>query len=53
MDNIDRNILKTLQENGRISITDLSQAVNLSKTPCAERVKRLEKSGYIQGYEQN
>src|SRR5210317_1465754 len=50
LDNIDRNILKTLQENGRISITDLSQAVNLSKTPCAERVKRLEKSGYIQGY---
>ena len=50
LDNIDRNILKTLQENGRISITDLSQAVNLSKTPCTERVKRLEKSGYIKGY---
>lgn len=50
LDNIDRNILKCLQEDGRISITDLSQKVNLSKTPCAERVKRLERSGLIKGY---
>ena len=50
LDDIDRKILKSLQENGRISITDLSMQVNLSKTPCAERVKRLEKSGFIKGY---
>lgn len=50
MDNIDRKILKTLQENGRMSITELSEIVNLSKTPCAERVRRLEKTGMIDGY---
>mgnify|MGYP000253532211 CR=1 FL=1 len=50
LDNIDRKILKALQENGRMSITDLSETINLSKTPCAERVKRLEKSGFITGY---
>jgi Lrp/AsnC family leucine-responsive transcriptional regulator len=50
LDAIDRKILKNLQSNGRMSITDLSEAVNLSKTPCAERVRRLEKSGYIKGY---
>lgn len=50
LDAIDRKILKNLQTDGRMSITDLSEAVNLSKTPCAERVRRLEKSGYINGY---
>lgn len=49
-DLIDRKILKALQADGRMSITDLSHAVGLSKTPCAERVKRLEKSGLIRGY---
>jgi Lrp/AsnC family leucine-responsive transcriptional regulator len=49
-DPIDRKILKALQKNGRMSITDLSEAVHLSKTPCAERVKRLEKYGHIRGY---
>ncbi|MCB1387235.1 MAG: Lrp/AsnC ligand binding domain-containing protein [Nitratireductor sp.] len=49
-DRIDRNILRALQADGRMSITDLSAAVGLSKTPCAERVKRLEKSGHIAGY---
>ena len=50
LDAIDRKILKSLQLDGRMSITDLSEAVNLSKTPCAERVRRLEKSGLIRGY---
>ena len=47
---IDRNILRILQRDGRISYTDLSREVGLSVTPCIERVKRLERSGYIQGY---
>lgn len=47
---IDRNILRILQRNGRISYTDLAGEVGLSVTPCIERVKRLERSGYIQGY---
>ncbi len=47
---IDRNILRILQRNGRISYTELAGEVGLSVTPCIERVKRLERSGYIQGY---
>lgn len=49
-DHLDRKILRALQEDGRISITDLSARIGLSKTPCAERVKRLEKSGLVKGY---
>lgn len=47
---IDRNILRILQRNGRISYTDLAREVGLSVTPCIERVKRLERDGYIRGY---
>ena len=47
---IDRNILRILQKDGRISYTDLAREVGLSVTPCIERVKRLDKNGYIQGY---
>ena len=50
LDAIDRKILKALQKDGRMSITELSEVIALSKTPCAERVKRLEKSGLIKGY---
>lgn len=49
-DRIDRKILDILQRNGRISITDLAQEVGLSSTPCAERVRRLERNGVITGY---
>lgn len=47
---IDRNILRTLQNDGRISYTDLAKKVGLSVTPCIERVKRLESNGFIKGY---
>jgi Lrp/AsnC family leucine-responsive transcriptional regulator len=50
LDRIDRNILRTLQSNGRISNVELSKIVGLSPTPCLERVKRLEQKGYILGY---
>ena len=49
-DRIDRKILRTLQDDGRISITDLALRVGLSATPCSERVKRLERDGLISGY---
>lgn len=49
-DRIDRNILRILQQEGRISYTELSDRVGLSTTPCMERVKRLEKDGVIEGY---
>ncbi|GIU25221.1 MULTISPECIES: leucine-responsive transcriptional regulator Lrp [unclassified Shewanella] len=50
LDRIDRNILNELQIDGRISNVELSKRVGLSPTPCLERVKRLEKQGYIKGY---
>ncbi|MGH1460450.1 MAG: winged helix-turn-helix transcriptional regulator [Neptuniibacter sp.] len=50
LDRLDVRILKELQADGRISYVDLADKVGLSSTPCIERVKRLEKDGYIQGY---
>ncbi len=50
LDQIDKAILRHLAADGRISITNLSKLVGLSKSPCQLRVKRLEKSGYILGY---
>jgi len=50
LDFIDRRILEELQLNGRVSIVELAKRVNLTKTPCAERVRRLERLGVISGY---
>lgn len=50
LDRIDQAILRTLQLNGRITNSDLSKQVNLSATPCMERVRRLERDGYIESY---
>ncbi len=50
IDKIDLRILSELQHHGRLSNVELSKRVNLSPTPCLERVKRLQKSGYIKGY---
>ena len=50
LDRIDRNILTTLQREGRISYTELADRIGLSTTPCMERVKRLERDGFITGY---
>lgn len=50
LDSIDLKILRIVQRDGRIAITDLAEQVNLSPTPCARRLKRLEDEGYIRGY---
>ena len=50
LDRIDRMILDILQRDGRIAISELAARVNLSTTPCSERVKRLEREGIIMGY---
>jgi Lrp/AsnC family leucine-responsive transcriptional regulator len=50
LDRIDRKILTELQAEGRLPITGLAERVGLSKTPCQQRVKRLEEAGYIRGY---
>lgn len=50
MDRIDRQILAELQENGRLSITELAGKVGLSLSPCHRRVRELERSDVISGY---
>ena len=50
IDRIDLKILRVLQGNGRMSNIELSRLVNLSPAPCLARVRRLEKTGYINGY---
>lgn len=50
IDQTDLRILGELQADGRLSIAELSRRVNLSPTPCLERVRRLERDGYIAGY---
>ncbi len=50
MDKTDIKILRELQENGRLSNVELARRINLSPTPCLERVRRLEKSGVIRKY---
>jgi Lrp/AsnC family leucine-responsive transcriptional regulator len=47
LDRIDKNILKLMQGNARISNLELADSVGLSPTPCSRRVKRLEASGII------
>lgn len=49
-DRIDFKILSELQQDGRLTIVELARRINLTKTPCSERVKNLEKLGIIRGY---
>ena len=50
LDKFDFAILRALQENGRMTKVALADAVNLSASPCWERLKKLEQSGLITGY---
>jgi Lrp/AsnC family leucine-responsive transcriptional regulator len=50
LDRTDRRILECLQNDGRISNVQLARKVNLTPTPCIERVRRLERQGFIRGY---
>lgn len=49
-DRIDLLIISVLQDNARITLTELANRVGLSKTPCQIRMRRLENEGYILGY---
>ena len=49
LDKIDFRILKILQKNARIPMTELAEKVGLSTTPVTERVRRLEREHYITG----
>lgn len=50
LDERDLKILAILQTDGRITKAALAERVNLSPTPCWQRLKRLEKAGIIEGY---
>ena len=50
LDKIDRQILRIMQREGRISYVDLGERVGLSTTPCMELVKRLEREKFILSY---
>ena len=50
LDSKDMEILRALQHNARLSNKELSAKVHLSTTPSYERVKRLEKLGFIKEY---
>ena len=50
LDKTDRRILTLLQQNARLTIQEIGQQINLSKTPVHERIKRLEREGIIDRY---
>lgn len=50
LDKTDLDILRTLQDNARLTVKELAARVHLSTTPVFERMKRLENNGYIRKY---
>lgn len=50
LDKVDLQILRTLQQNARLTVKELAARVSLSSTPVFERLKRLESGGYIKRY---
>ena len=50
LDAIDRKILALLQVDGRATLTDLAQQVNLSVSRCQRRLREMERAGVIRGY---
>ncbi len=50
MDSTDRSILLLLQKDGKITIKEIAERLNLTTTPIFERVKKLERDGYLKSY---
>jgi DNA-binding Lrp family transcriptional regulator len=50
LDQIDRQLLSALQDEGRVTNVELAQRVGLTAPPCLRRVRTLEESGIIKGY---
>lgn len=50
MDAIDRNIIRNLQQDARLTNQDLADQINLSPSPCLRRVRNLEAQGVLAGY---
>jgi len=53
MDSKDRQIIRALQTNGRMTNHELANKVSLSPSPCLRRLRALENSGVISGYNVN
>ena len=49
MDEMDLRILRILQDDSRLSISQIGRRVGLSPSPCWKRIKRMEKEGIIKG----
>lgn len=50
LDETDLQIMRVLQDNSRLTTKELASKVHLSSTPVYERMKRLEREGYIKKY---
>ncbi|HRD47891.1 MAG TPA: Lrp/AsnC family transcriptional regulator [Caulobacter sp.] len=50
MDAKDRQIVRELQKDGRLTNQELAERVNLSPSPCLRRLRNLEEAGVITGY---
>src|SRR5258708_18737916 len=50
IDTIDRKILSILQGDGRIANVELAERIGLSPTSIGERLKRLQRDGFVEGY---
>ena len=50
MDSIDKKILDLLQDNGRITVKEITQTISLTAPAVSERIRRMEKEGIIEGY---
>jgi len=50
LDSIDAKILEVLQENARVSVSELSKRINLSLSAVSERIKKIEGTGVIEQY---
>ncbi|TZG24596.1 Lrp/AsnC family transcriptional regulator [Sphingomonas montanisoli] len=50
LDAIDRNILRDLQDDGRMTNVELARRAGLTAPPCLRRVRALEEAGVIEGY---
>lgn len=50
IDAVDHRILQALQEDGRLTATDLAERVGITTSPCLRRLRILEDAGIIRGY---
>lgn len=50
LDATDRRIINLLEQDAKMTIKDIASNLKMSTTPIFDRIKRLEKTGYIKGY---